>query len=202
MRYPASTARRLVRRIVALLIGLALLAPSGALASGDDVWIDCGDADGTINHTHSQADYTDALKNPPADAAEYSSCLDLIRQAQLRDSQKSASSDTASRASSGSTVAPAALTAALRRSGVDPGKLAEASSEHRSATVAAPAPVVVGGEQIDLAAARVPSIASALSLPLPLAAAAIVVLLSAGLPLVRYVAARFGGSPAGPPSTP
>jgi hypothetical protein len=206
MRFPVALLRRVGRSLVALLVGALLLAPQNALASGTSVWADCGDADGTVNHTHSQSDYTDALKNPPADATEYTDCLDQIRRAQIRDSQSGASGGggtggggangggTGGSASAPS-VAPEALSKALRSSGVDPAKAAAEAP-------AAPAPVTVNGEQIDLSSERVPSIASALSLPLPLAASAIVVLLSAGLPLVRYLVARFGGPPTGTTSAP
>jgi hypothetical protein len=199
MRFPVALLRRVGHALAALLlVTLSFQAPP-ALASGETVWQDCGD-DGQVNQTHSQSDYTDALKNPPADGAEYSPCLDLIRQAQIRASTKSggggsAGGGGAGGGSSAPAVAPEELSSALRESGVDPAAPQDAAPE-------APAPVTVDGERIDLSSSRVPSIASALSLPLPLAASAIVVLLSAGLPLVRYVVARFGGPPTGTGATP
>jgi hypothetical protein len=199
---------RLARSLVALLLGLVLLSPSSALASGEDVWKDCGDEDGTINRKHSQADYTDALANPVADGAEYSPCLDLIRQAQIRDASNSGGgggtgggsgggTGTGGSGGTGTTVTPDDLSSALRSSGVNP-----AAAGADAAAAPAPAPVTVGGKRIDLSSERLPSIASTLSLPLPLAASAIVVLLSAGLPLVRFVVARFGGPPTGTTAAP
>lgn len=209
MRFPADLLRRGSRSVVVLLLVLAAFAPSGAFASGaDKIWQDCG-ADAVVNGHYSQSDYADALKNPPADAAEYSDCLNAIRQAQVRDSQSGGSSNGSgsggsgttggsggSGTSGGSTVAPSDLSNALKSTGIDP---ATASSD---STPDAPEPVTVDGEKIDLSSGRLPSFASALSLPLPIAASAVVVLLSAGLPLVRYVVARFGGPPTGTTSTP
>ncbi|MBO9532704.1 MAG: hypothetical protein J7513_07005 [Solirubrobacteraceae bacterium] len=209
MRFPVDRFRRVRRALLALVLGTVLVVPQPALASGTDVWNDCGDADGAINHKHSQADYSDALKNPPADGAEYSNCLDLIRQAQIRDANagsgggggtggggtgSNSGGGTSSSGEGSAAVAPAELSSALKSSGVDPAAPAPADAP-------APAPVTVDGKQIDLASERVPSIAGALSLPLPLAASAVVVLLSAGLPLARYVVARFGGTPTGTTST-
>lgn len=201
MRFPVALLRRVGCSLLALLlVGLSIQAPP-ALASGETVWQDCGD-DGQVNQTHSQSDYADALRNPPADGAEYTSCMDVIRQAQLRASTKGAGAGAGAAGGGGTgggtsapAVAPEALSSALSSAGVDPAAPQEASPE-------APAPVTVDGERIDLSASRVPSIASALSLPLPLAASAIVVLLSAGLPLVRYVVARFGGPPTGTTTAP
>lgn len=204
MRFPADLLRRASRSFAALFLALAFVVPAPALASGDSVWADCGD-DGTMNQHHSQSDYADALKNPPADAAEYTDCLDQIRQAQIRESQGGNPNSSGTGAgptggggtggTGGSTVAPQELSNALQSSGVDP---AQATTGEQPA----PAPVTVDGETVNLSDARVPSIASALSLPLPLAASAIVVLVSAGLPLVRYVVARFGGPPTGTTSAP
>lgn len=201
MRFPVALLRRVgCSLLAALLVGLSVQAPS-ALASGDSVWKDCAD-DGVMNQTHSQSDYRDALANPRADGAEYTPCLDVIRQAQIRASTTGAGggggtggSGSTGGGSSAPSVAPEALSSALSSAGVDPAAPQDATPE-------APAPVTVDGERIDLSSARVPSIASALSLPLPLAASAIVVLLSAGLPLVRYVVARFGGPPTGTSATP
>ena len=205
MRLPADLLRRAGRSLSALLLVLAFALPQSALASGSSVWADCGDADGAVNHAHTQADYTEALKNPPADAVEYTDCLDQIRAAQVRDSQNGAggtggvggggTGGGSGGGASAPAVAPEALSKALRNTGVDP-------AQPQSAAAEAPAPVTVDGEQIDLSSGRVPSIAGALSLPLPLAASAIVVLLSAGLPLVRFVVARFGGPPTGTTAAP
>lgn len=179
------------------------MAPQPALANGRAVWGDCGD-DGVVNQAHSQSDFTDALKNPPADAAEYTDCLDQIRQAQIRASQGGGAAGGGGGASGGGggagglggpAVEPEALSNALRSGGVDPAASA-------GAPPAAPAPVTVDGERVDLADVRVPSIAGALSLPLPLAASAVVVLLSAGLPLVRYLVARLGPPPTGTSTAP
>ena len=207
MRFPVNRFRRLRSALLAAAVGSTLVVPQVAFASGTDVWNDCGDADGTINRKHSQADYRDALTNPPADGAEYSNCLDLIRAAQLRDANAGSNPSnpaggggnptggTGSGVPGGSSVAPADLSSALKKGGVDP------SAAAQGGVVPPPAPVSVDGKQIDLASERVPSIAGALSLPLPLAASAVVVLLSAGMPLARYVVARFGGPPTGTTST-
>jgi hypothetical protein len=192
----AHRARRVLRVAALLLVTAASTHPAAALANGASVWEDCGD-DAAVNQTHSQSEYTQALKNPPADAAEYTNCLDLIRQAQIKASHDAGggggtpNGGTGSDSPGGSSVAPAALSHALQSSGIDPSQ----TQDHAAAAAApAPAPVTVDGQRIDLEAGRVPSVAGALSLPLPLAASAIVVLLSAGLPLVRLGAARLSRS--------
>lgn len=185
--------RRLRVFFTVSVLALLATAPS-ALADGSSVWADCGD-DGTLNQKHSSADYGDALSNPPADASEYTDCLDQIRAAQLggnTPAKPSTPGGTPSAGggtpSTGSSVPPAALAEALTERGLDP------AAPPASPDAPAP-PVQVGGEKLDLAESPVPSVASALSLPLPLAASAVVVLISAALPLVRYVMARFGPPP-------
>ncbi len=201
MRFPVALLRRVGCSLLALLLVCLSVQTPAALADGDAVWKDCSD-DGIVNQTHKQSDYTDALRNPRADGAEYTPCLDTIREAQIRATNRGAAAGGGGAAggsgfSGGSApaVEPEALSSALRESGIDP-------AAPQDAPPPAPAPVTVDGDRIDLSDARVPSIASALSLPLPLAASAIVVLLSAGLPLVRFVVARFGGPPTGTSSAP
>lgn len=183
--------RRLRAALAALMLAALVGAPM-ALADGASVWADCAD-DGLVNQRHSQSDFSDALSNAPADAAEYSPCLDQIRAAQLGVGSSGGTGGSGGAAGAGGSTAgpsvpPAALQEALTERGLDP--------TAATPTDAPAPPVQVGGESIDLAEGRLPSLAGALSLPLPLAASAVVVLLSAALPIVRYVIARFGPSPA------
>jgi hypothetical protein len=73
----------MLRRIgTAAAVVLCLLLPSAALASGTQVIKDCAD-DGVMSKKYSQADYSAALKQMPADLREYSDCADVIRRAML-----------------------------------------------------------------------------------------------------------------------
>lgn len=61
---------------------LALLVPTGALASGTDVIDDCA-LDEQLSKRYSQEEYRDALDNLPADVRQYTNCQAVIRRAQL-----------------------------------------------------------------------------------------------------------------------
>lgn len=207
------------RGMLAASLGLALILPQPALAAnGTAVWQECSDT-GAVSTNHSQADFNEALSDPPADGAEYSPCVALIKAAQQKASLKGSGGDTggggtpgagssgssggggtaapapstgASAAPSTSTqaVPPAELQKALTAKGINPAAPAGVAAP-------APAPAVIGGEKIDLESDRLPSVANTLSLPLPLAASAIVVMFSAALPAIRYGVARFGAPPTG-----
>ena len=76
---------RFMRRALLLTALLCLLAPASGFAStaseGNRVIRDCS-ADGEINGKYSQAAYKYALSHIPSDLAEYTNCVDAIRQAQ------------------------------------------------------------------------------------------------------------------------
>ncbi|MBJ7471166.1 MAG: hypothetical protein JHD16_07680 [Solirubrobacteraceae bacterium] len=194
--------RRAGRLLLAGVVGLALITPS-ADASGQDVWQECVAGNG-VTSNHSPQDFADALANPPADGAEYSDCEDQIRQAQAaaraggsgsgsgggNPAAPGGSTGSGTTGGTGAAVAPADLQQALAAGGVDPAAPAAPQGQ-------APPPAVVDGEKIDLDQGSLPSIVGALSLPLPLAASAVVVLISAALPVARYLVARFGGPPTG-----
>lgn len=200
--------RRTTRLLLACVVGLSLVTAPGASASGNDVWRECVAGNG-VSTNHSAQDFEDALSNPPADGAEYSDCEDQIRaaQAQARGGGSSGGGGgtggstgggatgggSASGGAGTSAVAPQALQDALAAGSVDPAAPAAPQEQ-------APPPVTVDGEEVDVSEGRLPSLGGALSLPLPLAASAVVVLVSAALPVARYLVARFGGPPTG--STP
>ncbi len=75
-----------MRALLTTTLVICLLAPAMAVASGDAVVTDCTD-NGTIDHKYTQNDYREALKNLPADAAEYTDCAELIQTAQRAGSQ-------------------------------------------------------------------------------------------------------------------
>ena len=74
-----------MRRALLLTALLCLLAPASGFAStaseGNRVIRDCS-ADGEINGKYSQGAYKYALGHIPSDLAEYTNCVDAIRQAQ------------------------------------------------------------------------------------------------------------------------
>lgn len=196
-----------------MAVGLALIVPAQAQANGDAIWQECAQT-GAVSTNHSQADFESALANQPADASEYTDCVSQIKAAQVKAARGSssgsgtsgsgsttgaagggASSGGGPSAGAGATASPESLAKALQASGVNP------AAPAGSAAVP-PAPTVIDGKTIDVGGSRAPSIANAFSLPLPLAASAVVVLFSAALPLVRYAAGRFGPAPAGSEQAP
>ncbi|MDO9354495.1 MAG: hypothetical protein Q7T55_12420, partial [Solirubrobacteraceae bacterium] len=209
--------RKASRGLLAAVIGLALVVPAQAQASGDAIWSECVN-NGSVSTNHTQREFTDALTDPPADGAEYTDCLALIGAAQKKaavggsspgngSGNGSTGGGTGSTGSTGGTtggvvspgagqqaVAPEALQKALSKNKIDP-------AAPVGAPAAPPAPSVVGGETVDLSSGRLPSIANAFSLPLPLAASAVVVLFSAALPVVRFAVGRFGTPPTGTTTT-
>lgn len=188
---------------MAAVVAMALVAPQSAGASpgGDAIWKECLDT-GAVSPTHSQSDFRDAIGDPPqADAAEYSPCMDVIRLAQNRTASGGGTPGGGTPGGGGGTtgstgggaptaVAPQELSQALAKEGVNPAAPA-------GTPPVAPAPAVIGGETIDLQSGRLPSIANAFSLPLPLAASAVVVMLSAALPVIRFAVGRFGAPSTG-----
>lgn len=205
-----------LRILFAVLVAgtLTAFAAPGASASGRDLWLECRDT-GTVGANHSPQDYADAIANPPADGSEYTPCMAAIKSGQLQAAQRAsgavpprgeqrsgapdegrgkphgraagdpaAQADGATDLAPGVGVAPAALDAALQDDAVDPFAQPEATPTD------AP-PAELGGKAIPLADAPAPSLARTLSLPLPLAASALVVLLAALLPVARAVAARI-----------
>ncbi len=196
--------RRAGRFALAAAVSLALVAPP-ASADGMDLWYECRAGNG-VSPNHSQEDFDDALTNPPADGSEYSDCEDQIRTAQAQMQAGGSNNNgnnngggagptgggTGGGGTASSAVTPQALQQALAAGGVDP-----AAPPQAAANAAPPPPVTVDGEEVDLSEGRLPSLAGALSLPLPLAASGVVVLIAAALPVARYLVARFGGPPTG-----
>jgi hypothetical protein len=205
--------RKPARALLATVIGLALIVPAPAQASGDALWEECVN-NGVVSTNHTQKEFQDALTDPPADGAEYTDCLGLIGAAQKKaavggtnsggggggtpsgpgSTGGSPSAGTTAPGTSQQAVAPEALQKALGKAKID-------TSAPVGAPAPAPDPSVVAGETIDLSSGRLPSIANAFSLPLPLAASAVVVLFSAALPVVRFAVGRFGTPPTGTTTT-
>jgi hypothetical protein len=196
--------------VLTAVVCVAFVAPN-ADASGMDVWKECVKT-GAVTTNHAQADFKDALTNPPADASEYSSCLDAIRAAQNAKGLGAAAGagaaagggtssggtgggSQAAASPSAASVEPAELSAAIRKAGIDPAAAVGVEPP-------APAPVTVAGESIDLEGGQMPSLANAFSLPLPVAASAVIVMIAAAMPVVRFVAARFRGTATTPPASP
>lgn len=71
-----------------VLFGALLLAPTAALASGNDVIQDCAD-NARIDGDHGPQDYADALSNLPSDLDEYTDCRQIISQARSNPPQPS-----------------------------------------------------------------------------------------------------------------
>lgn len=178
------------------LLAAALLAPP-ANASGRDLWIECRDT-GTVGANHSPQDYEDAIANAPGDGAEYSSCLAAIRSGQQQAALRAAGGGTPSSGggdrtsargnatqAAGETGDPATRAAPASNGGVTPQALGAALAAEQldpkdypgvSPDGAAPDPAA-SGEPVQLGAVPESAIDRSLSLPLPVAALAIVGLL-------------------------
>lgn len=69
--------------LIALALFGALLAPTAALASWEDLLQQACGPKGQVTGTFTQAEYKEALANIPADADQYSNCRSIIEAAQL-----------------------------------------------------------------------------------------------------------------------
>lgn len=69
--------------LIALTLFGALLAPTMALASWEDLLQQACGPKGQVTGTYTQAEYKQALANIPADADQYSNCRSIIEAAQL-----------------------------------------------------------------------------------------------------------------------
>ncbi len=69
--------------LIALTLFAALLAPSAALASWEDLLQQACGEKGRVTGTFTQAEYKKALANIPTDADQYSNCRSIIEAAQL-----------------------------------------------------------------------------------------------------------------------
>ena len=69
--------------LIALVLFSALLAPSAALASWEDLLQQACGRKGQVTGTFTQAEYKQALANIPADADQYSDCRSILESAQL-----------------------------------------------------------------------------------------------------------------------
>ena len=69
--------------LIALTLFAALLAPSAALASWEDLLQQACGTKGQVTGTFTQAEYKEALANIPADADQYSNCRSILEAAQL-----------------------------------------------------------------------------------------------------------------------
>ena len=69
--------------LIALTLFAALLAPSAALASWEDLLQQACGEKGQVTGTFTQTEFKEALANIPADADQYSNCRSILEAAQL-----------------------------------------------------------------------------------------------------------------------
>ena len=69
--------------LIALTLFAALLAPSAALASWEDLLQQACGEKGQVTGTFTQTEFKEALANIPADADQYSNCRAILEAAQL-----------------------------------------------------------------------------------------------------------------------
>lgn len=102
-RRPDSVAQPMRRVLLSLLALLVLATPASALASAgsDQIIGEC--ANEQLSKTYSQADYTQALADLPADLREYTDCAGVIDAAQRAAARGDADTSGASGATGGTT---------------------------------------------------------------------------------------------------
>jgi hypothetical protein len=182
---PRTAWRPALALAAALLLLLAAAAPAGA-SEATKVLEVCNS--GAIPTGFSPQAYSQALREIPAELAEYSPCPDLIQKAQLAAAtHRSSGTGGGGPGTSSAAVAP-------------PTPTEQRTLEH--VAHASSSPVSVGGEVIHPGVVHV-NIASAFSaLPTPLVALLALLLASALLLLARTVRNRVRTSRAGGHSTP
>ena len=150
--------------LAAAALFAALIAPSAALASWEDLLQQACGEKGQVTGTFTQAEYKEALANIPADADQYSNCRAIIEAAQLA-------------AATGSNALSEAQAAAI---------LAAAAPEERQAIATAVNEsssgdkVKVGDVIVDPAAFGTAATATAAANKLPLSLKILLALLGAG----------------------
>ena len=73
--------RPTLRRFLLAAFTALLVSPASAVASGEDVLVDCND-NGRLDEQYTQKEYADAIANIPTDLDEYTNCREVIRRAQ------------------------------------------------------------------------------------------------------------------------
>ena len=154
----------LLTGLIAAALCAALLAPTAALASWEDLLQQACGRKGQVTGSFTQAEYKQALANIPADADQYSNCRSILEAAQLA---AASGSDTTSEAQADSKVA----TATPKEERV----IATAVTESSKATVAK-----VGDVIVDPGAFGTAATATAAANQLPLSLKIMLVLLGAG----------------------
>lgn len=142
----------------------ALLAPTAALASWEDLLQQACGEKGQVTGTFTQAEYKEALANIPADADQYSNCRMIIEQAQLAAATGSNALSEAQAAAILATATPAEQQA-----------IADAVNQAAAGTKA-----TVGDVIVDPAAFGTAATATAAVNKLPLSLKIMLVLLGAG----------------------
>jgi hypothetical protein len=85
---------------LAALTATGVLAASATAASGSAAIIDCN-AHGKLTHHYSVAELRAALAHMPVDVAEYTDCMDVIRNQMLAELKTNSSADGNSKSSGG-----------------------------------------------------------------------------------------------------
>ncbi|HWX45006.1 MAG TPA: hypothetical protein VNY52_06760 [Solirubrobacteraceae bacterium] len=177
--------------LAAVLLLLLAGAPSAGASEVSKIFNEC--SNGTLPTGFSPQAYTQALKQMPAELAQYGPCSDLIQKAQLA---AAAAAGGHGGGGGGGAGGPGATTASV----APPTPTEQHALEH--ITHASFPPVHLGGEVLHPGVVHV-DIASAFStLPTPLIALLTLLLACAPLLIARVVRDRLRARRAGGPSTP
>ena len=150
--------------LIALTLFAALLAPSAALASWEDLLQQACGTKGQVTGTFTQAEYKEALANIPADADQYSNCRSILEAAQLA-------------AATGSNAISEAQAEAILATATPQEQQAIATAVNRAAVGTT---ATVGDVVVDPAAFGTAATATAAVNKLPLSLKIMLVLLGAG----------------------
>lgn len=172
----------MLRRLTtAAVVALTVLVPApAALASGDDVLIDCND-NGRLTKDYSQKEYRDALARMPADLKQYTDCENVIRRAQL------------------GLPSTGAANAGTPFAGATPEEQAQAEQDIAGARKTGGARQRIGGALVTPGALAYTKVSAATTeLPTPLLVLVVLILVGTAAFAVNYVMARRRERPGDP----
>lgn len=191
------------RSLLAVLATLAALTttPAAALADSLAIFRDC--QDGKVDGKYSQREFSEALRNIPTDADEYSDCRDVLRRAQLDAAGGgSANGGAGGGPGGGGTAVPSSAAANAGKTAaqiLQDSSPAERAAVEQARSSAGAAPVEVGGRSVspDGAGLSPAGAANVLPLPLIIALTLLAFCVAAGLTAIirnRVLARRSAGA--------
>jgi len=177
-------------RLLATLVALLAFAPSALAADSATIIADCED-DGRLQGRYSNSDLRKARKDMPADVAEYSNCLDVLRRAEVSSGSGGSGAAGGGAPLSGGGGGAVGGTASQGGAPLTPGTPAEQQSLDRAA--ANGAAIDVDGRKVVPGASGLQPSGSRSEIPGTLVLALVALGLLGGAAAVPALRRRFGG---------